>query len=53
MFIGAFAFGALLWVVWMAHIVVKTRAERDRMARDPMYNSNKDTPAMTNSSAPK
>lgn len=48
MFIGAFAFGALLWVAWMAHIVVKTRADRDRMSRDPMYNT--ENPAPTNSS---
>ena len=52
MFIGAFAFGALLWVIWMAHIVVKTRADRDRMSRDPMYNSQAN-PAPTNSQIPR
>ena len=51
MFIGAFALGALLWVVWMAHIVIKTRADRDRIVRDPMFN--KEAPAPTKSPNPK
>jgi hypothetical protein len=46
LFIGAFAFGALLWVVWMVQIVRKTRADRDHITRDPMSIQN--APAATN-----
>ena len=45
LFMGAFAFGALLWAIWMAHIVIKTRAERDRISRDPMYHEGSPAPA--------
>ena len=29
LFMGAFALGALLWCLWMWHIVLKTRETRD------------------------